>query len=180
MKKVLLTMIFVITVTITVKGQVYENNKEENTEKIPIKDRFFTGGDLGLLFGNLTYINISPLLGFKVTKRYSIGIGVNYEYLRIAKINYSASIYGGRIFNQFLIIENLFAHVEYALLNIEVQTGAFETERRWFGLPLIGGGIRQELFGNSFLDLLILYNLNDSYLLPYPNPIIRVSVNVGL
>ncbi|MBL4716779.1 MAG: hypothetical protein JKX95_09105 [Bacteroidia bacterium] len=180
MKETLLTMIVVIAVIITVNGQVYEKREEANTEKIPLKDRFYTGGDLGLLFGNLTYINISPLLGFKASKRYSIGIGINFEYVRIAKQDISTSIYGVRIFNQYLIIENLFAHIEYAMLNLEVQTGAYESERRWFGLPLIGGGMRQELFGNSFLDLLILYNLNDSYLLPYPNPIIRVSVNVGL
>ena len=152
----------------------------DKTEKIPFKDRFYTGGDLGLFFGNVTYINISPLLGFKVTKRYSLGLGVIYEYYSDNRIQFQTSIYGGRFFNQFQIIENIFAHAEYALINIGYYNSINQYERRWFGMPLIGGGLRQRIFGMSNLDLLVLFNLNDSYYLPYPNPIIRASISIGI
>lgn len=176
----LFVSILIVNFQLCYSQQKDTTKTRSKNEKIPFKDRFYTGGDVGLLLGNMTYINISPILGFKATKRYSLGFGINYEYLSISGTNLNTSIYGGRFFNQYQILQNIFAHAEYALINIGIYDSFNQYERRWFGLPLIGGGLRQNIFGLSNLDLLVLYNLNDSYYLPYPNPIIRVSVNIGI
>jgi hypothetical protein len=44
----------------------------------------------------------------------------------------------------------------------------------------VGGGIKQEIGVNSFLTLMLLYNLNETVNSPYSNPVIRVGFAVGL
>jgi hypothetical protein len=44
----------------------------------------------------------------------------------------------------------------------------------------VGGGYRQPISNRVAMDLLILFNLNDSYNSPYSNPIFRLGVGVGL
>jgi hypothetical protein len=44
----------------------------------------------------------------------------------------------------------------------------------------VGGGYRQPVSNRVAIDLLILFNLNDSYNSPYSNPIFRLGVGVGL
>ena len=51
-------------------------------ERKPFKDRIYFGGNLGLQFGNQTYIDISPLIGYKVTEKFSAGFGVTYIYYK--------------------------------------------------------------------------------------------------
>ena len=49
--------------------------KEFNT----FKERLYFGGNIGLGFGTTTYINLSPLVGCKITKQFSAGGGIVYD-----------------------------------------------------------------------------------------------------
>jgi hypothetical protein len=49
-----------------------------------------------------------------------------------------------------------------------------------FNSIFVGGGYRQPIGNRVSMDLLILFNLNDSYNSPYSNPIFRLGVGVGL
>lgn len=152
------------------------------------KDRIFTGGSFGLWFGNQTFIDISPLVGYKVTDQYVVGIGVTYIYYREKYYDilgdehiFSTSHYGGRIFNRYYITEYLFAHGEYEALSIEYFNPFPDiVERRWIGSVLLGGGYAQQMGMNSYWSILVLYNFNETLFYPYPNPIIRIGVGFGL
>ena len=43
-------------------------------------DRLYFGGNVGAWFGSTTYINVQPLGGCKVTKKFSLGGGFTYNY----------------------------------------------------------------------------------------------------
>ncbi|MBK8341129.1 MAG: hypothetical protein IPK99_14545 [Flavobacteriales bacterium] len=64
----------------------------------------------------MTNIAIEPMVGYKITKngKLSAGIGISYQYFRDNRYTpaFETSVYGGRIFTRYRIIEQLFAHAE--------------------------------------------------------------------
>jgi len=117
-------------------------------------------------------------------------------------LSFSLNIYGGRIFLRYYLstifdnfLGNLFIHTEYEYLTYtrpyvyDPKGSIFDPYFNTFSRGkevvevnslFIGGGYRQPVGGRVFLDLLILYNLNDSYNSPYSNPLFRVGFGVGL
>lgn len=138
------------------------------------------GGGLGLTFGTITYIEIAPILGYYLTDNILAGVGVNYIYYENANFNYKTSIYGGRVFGQYLFNDlPLLAHVETELINIDLFGN---NERVNITNVYVGGGFKQRLGGASYLFVLGLWNLNEtreSFFIQ-PNPTIRIGVSIGL
>jgi hypothetical protein len=157
---------------------LFSFSQEDNQQKISLKDRLFTGGNMGLQIGNPTMIDISPLIGLKITKHARVGIGATYLYYKYTDYNavYISNIYGGRVFAQHTIWKNIFAHAEYEVLNGEWVS----TARYNISSVLVGAGFRQLLFANSYLNLMLLWNLTNTYDSPYTNPVIRAGVTIGL
>ena len=149
-------------------------------------EKVYTGGGLALQFGTYTFIDISPLVGYRLTEDLSVGFGVSYKYLSDNRIKgYNSHLYGGNLFSRYVFAENFFGQVEYELINVEYFTvnGAgliTDSERKDVSYLWIGGGYRQPIGPNSYLNLMALYNLNESIYSIYPNPLYRVGFNVGL
>ncbi len=146
------------------------------------QDKLFTGGNFGLAFGTVTIIEISPLLGYKVTKEFSVGAGLTYMYFKTKSYgyNYSSSIYGGSLFTRYFILENIFAHLEYEVLNREIYDDFLrKTFRKNIPGLYIGGGYQQEAGLNSSFNVMLLWNLNQNPYSLNANPIIRAGVNIG-
>ena len=78
------------------------------------KNRFFTGGGLGLQFGTLTAVELAPTVGYIVHRMFRFGITVNFSYFRDAYFQPALSSYywGGSFFIRFYPIRRLFLHVE--------------------------------------------------------------------
>ena len=162
---------------------------QEEKEKVPFKDRIFIGGSLGLQFGSATYIDVSPLVGYNITKKLQAGIGFTYIYYKVKDPNYSynnyeTSIYGGRLFSRYYILQNLFAHAEYEILNMEVPaeiggTGNFNYIRDNITSVMVGGGYAQPIGSNAALLLMVLWNLTEEQYSPYVNPIFRIGITAG-
>ncbi|MEI7726674.1 MAG: hypothetical protein WCK09_16315 [Bacteroidota bacterium] len=115
---------------------------------------------------------------------------------------YKSNVYGGGIYLRYYLsslfdgfIGNFFAHVEYEYLSYvqPYRMSPYGTIFDPYGNPyvrgnatievnsiFVGGGYRQPLSNRVSMDLLILFNLNDSYNSPYTNPIFRLGVGVGL
>ena len=130
-----------------------------------------------------TLIDISPKLGYKITKELAAGIGATYIYIRDNRIKgfeYHSNIYGGRIFGQYQIFENVLAYTEFEVLNLETLDGfTYQLKRRNVSSFLVGGGYTQSLGENSSAVILVLWNLLDSKYSIYQNPIIRIGFNIG-
>ena len=142
-------------------------------------DRVTIGGGLGLSFGTITVIEVAPNIGYYLTENIIAGIGGRYSYYKDNVYNYSTSIYGGRVYGQYLFNNMpLLAHVEVEYVNLEWV----QNERINMTNLYVGGGFKQSLGGGSYLSILGLWNLNEtkeSYVLQ-PNPVIRVGFAIGL
>jgi hypothetical protein len=120
-------------------------------------------------------------------------------------VDFKSNVFGGRIFARYYLhslfdnaLGNIFAHVEYEYLTYTrpyVNCGQppdgsiVDLNGNWyrpgkqmmeFNSIFVGGGYSQSLGGRASLDLMILFNLNDSYNSPYTNPVFRLGFGIGL
>jgi hypothetical protein len=170
---------------------LFAQTEDDWAELRPI-DRTFFGGNFGLMFGTITNIEISPLIGYYLTPRLAAGGGIRFEYYRDKGYYapYQTTIYGGNIFSRYTIIKNLgeglniglntgiFAQVEYEALSLEKEyfEPPFNKDGRFIvHSVLVGGGLIQPVGRRSALLLTVLYNLNETARSPYSNPVLRVG-----
>lgn len=155
-------------------GQVSQSDNPPPT-KPPFKDRIYYGGDLGALFGSTTFVNVSPLVGYKITPKLSAGVGVTYQYysFRInATERFATSIYGGQAFSRYYFNRQLYLHGEYQLLNMEVfDEIGFEVRRETVPFLYGGAGYAYPLGQRSALVGMILYDFIQSRFSPYSSPL---------
>jgi len=160
-----------------VQSENSQNQKKEHGFKA---DRLFFGGGLGLQFGDIDLVSIAPEVGYRFTDKLAAGIGISYYYISTSSNGgFSTEIYGGKVFGRYLVFDNLFAHTEYEALNMETKyfnTGLSPDHKRFtVGSFLVGAGYKFGLGKNSYLNLLILWNLNETIYSPYTNPILRMN-----
>lgn len=145
------------------------------------RDKVFVGGNFGLQLGTSTFIDVSPLVGYRITPKFSAGIGATYQYFHYNDRYYDleTNVFGGRVFGRYLFTDYLFGHAEYEYLNLEAFD--FMPRRRVDVVSILGGGGYIQRFGrNSAIVAMILYNFTESLYTPYNNPVIRIGVNLGL
>ncbi|RYD80211.1 MAG: hypothetical protein EOP53_08405 [Sphingobacteriales bacterium] len=123
------------------------------------------GGNFGAQFGQVTFVDISPMVGYRATEKLTVGLGATYNYLDFrytdqygTKYRESYNIYGGRLYGQYVIYNGLFAHAEYEGLNVPDRRTNY-TERAWMTSPLIGGGYRSQIGKRSYINITALYHL---------------------
>ncbi len=146
-------------------------------KKRQISDKIFFGLGLGLQFGSVTAINISPMVGYVPVDNLYLGLKGKYEYYKYGSYHSGTSIYGGSLFGMYSFFESVAVYAEYEALSLEsvyFDPMQGDAGRFWLHSPLIGGGYIQSLGGRSKVMLLLLWNLNDGYNSYYSNPIIRV------
>ena len=155
--------------------------KEEVPQGTPglFRNRFFTGGGLGLQFGTLTAVELAPTVGFIVHRMFRFGITVNFSYYRDAYFRPALSSYywGGSFFIRFYPIRRLFLHVEIGGMN---QPYGIEHDRKWLAYPLAGIGYSQPLGNRVALTIKALWNFNNDEYSIYGNPLISIGCDVGL
>jgi len=148
------------------------------------RSRIFTGGNLGLQFGTITFVDISPLVGYWFTDQLAGGIGATYMYYKDDRYSpsYKTDVYGGRVFGRYYPIDFLFGHAEYEILSYKAIAYNFPytSERINSTNILVGGGYEQQLGEYSTFSIMVLWNLNDKPNSIYTNPIIRAGFNIGL
>jgi len=211
MKHLINTLILLITLV----SAVYEKSVAQDTMEPPHHEfwhRVSVGGNLGLQFGDVTGIVISPDIKIRMFNQFYGGIGFTYQYMRYKDyyydkpnqnfIDFRSNAYGGRVFLRYYLkdlfdnfLGNLFAHAEYEYLDF-VQPVKFDpsgtildpfnntfargNQNIEVNSLFVGAGYSQPVGGRTFLELLILYNLNDTYNSPYSNPVFRVGFGFSL
>lgn len=158
-----------------IRPQVVRPGEEEPQALL---DRMFWGGSFGLQFGTFTNISLLPVLGYRATETFWLGVGGVYHY-RSFRGNRMHN-YGGRAFAQQQVFNNFLIHGEYEQVSVEYPvynsgTGMYDFSRRYIGIPMAGLGYRQRIGERGAADILLLYNFNDSNASPYSNPIIRAG-----
>ncbi|MEA3494562.1 MAG: hypothetical protein U9R42_00820 [Bacteroidota bacterium] len=186
-KKILLLSISLSLLTFTLLAQ--EDYSREKDDKYS-NDKSFSqklnwGGGAGMQFGAKTYIEISPKVSYPITEKLYVGGGITYIYYKFdwdKLIGYGgvskSSVYGGSLFTQDMIYNNIFTHIEYEALSFEYYDVTIsDYNRQWVGSFFVGGGFRQAFGKNGYLQLMLLYNLNHQALSPYSSPWVpRISI----
>lgn len=163
-------------------SQVADNPMVKKHDEKPFNfwDRFYAGGNIGLQFGTVTFADISPLVGYKITPKLSVGVGATYQYYHYKdrNIDFTTDVYGGRVFGRYFFTDYLFGHAEYEYLNLE----AFDFQRRRVDVNSVmaGGGYFQSFGGRAGLSAMLLYNFTPSMYTPYANPIFRIGFVMGI
>jgi hypothetical protein len=165
------------------------NISAQSDASITNRDRFYFGGSFGLVLGTFTQIELSPYIGWRFTPNWSVGGGIIFQYYGSSSSygKYSTAIYGSNLFTKYTIVRDfptknlsLFAYSGYEALSLDRKyfKEGNESGRFIMNSLLIGGGLRQYLGGRSSVEILILYNINQSFLSPYNTPTIRIGFNL--
>jgi hypothetical protein len=186
MRKVSLILLFAILL-------VSANAQEESGGR---KGKFFLIPELWLSFGTSTYIELAPMVGYHVTERLALGLGPHYIYqsqkATPAFPSYQTHAYGLKGFARFSLITNaeewlpiklfseLFAHLEYEGLSLEraYYVPPYNEEGRYlYHGMLVGGGLSQRVGIYNSVSFMVLWDINESSISPYSNPIFRIGFN---
>ncbi len=152
---------------------------ESEAKKSKLKDKIYYTGNIGLSLGNNTNIMINPLIGYRVTEKYSAGIGINYQY--VSNTVTDIHVYGGSVFNRYILTPEIFAHAEYETLTYKSDIiGEGTSGATTFPALLVGGGYRQSLGQRVSASAMILYDVLQHENSIYPdNIVLRGGVNLG-
>ena len=160
------------------------------------KGKLFLVPEFGLSFGSSTYIEISPMIGYHVMDRLTVGVGPHYIYQKqkVAPsypVDFESHVFGMRAFGRFALIthaeefiplnlfSDLFVHVEYEGMSLEKDIYHYQggEGRFLYHSILVGGGINQRLGPYNSVSLMMLWDINESTTSPYANPIFRIGFN---
>lgn len=147
------------------KGDV-EITKESN-----FLDRVYVGGGFGLSGGTWgTSVSLSPIVGYMVSSRFSVGVGATYQFYKYKDtyFDYQDNRYGGSVFARMNLFRQIFAYGEYSFLNYSVN-GDASNRRTVDRLPL-GLGFSQSLGPRSSFNMIAAYDMLYEFNGPYASP----------
>ncbi len=156
----------------------------QDESKPLLKDKLYTGGNIGLSgnFSNYFSFRISPLLGLKLTPKIYTGVGLEYSYTSDKRYTpkVSANDYGTRIFTQYNILPQFFAHAEYACYSYDSYYLNIKSDRVFVPYLLLGGGYRKQINSRSFFSLRVLFDVIQDGYSPYEPGQPYISVGFGI
>ncbi len=181
-KIVLITLICFLFINTGLSQDEYDDFYYEEGKEQSFKDRLFFGGNFGLSFSNnISYIEVSPLIGFWVTDELAVGTGPIYQYYKNEYYKLKLNIYGGRVYSRYILFRNFFIHAEEQLTfnKYDLTTGQTTDDNNVKAVNdlLVGGGLRMPIGQRSSINLVLLYNLTESDYSLNSNPVIRVDFN---
>ena len=214
MKKIL-TVLILLSFAFSIHAQeVYNSSGRRTATRSKLAkgfdpNRIIFGGGIAFGFGNNSLVlGASPVIGYRITNRFSAGVGIGYLYSRIKDevILYDPTINGPRaypfksslfypsIWTRFLITQNLFLHAEFEYDFQSVKYYDYDSDpvSPTVNHPilikdniqsqalLLGGGFRQPITTNTSLTGILLYDVLQQKYSPYKNRLdFRIGVTVG-
>lgn len=193
MKNILLFAVFVVLPGAAVFGQQMDTLRVDTTQAVqmlvpeapkgPVENKVFYGGTLGLSFGDYFRLAVTPMVGYKLSPRVSLGLKVQYEYTvdsRYAQ-EVTSHNYGGSVFARYRIHPKVYVHAEFAEMSYKYASGNFTSERQWVPFILLGGGFVQPVSASTALFVEVLFDVLQDDKSPYAawTPWISVGVGVG-
>lgn len=192
MKRLLLCFLLLTAVQL-VHAQYY---KTDTTGKKRFDgSRLIIGGSLGLAFGDYTNINISPLVGYRISQLFAAGLAINAQYGSERFRDYYGntgqrnqySIFGGGVWGRVYPLDFLFIHIQPEYNHVNLKSTYYDTDPKTvvkdnYGVPslLMGGGYTQPVGGGAAFSIMALYDVLQDSRSPYQNGLIlRVGASLG-
>lgn len=151
-------------------------------ERHPLGNNLFWGGNLGLSFGDVNYVEVSPLVGKFFSPKFSAGGSLIYRHRRDKRYqqDITTNDYGGSLFGRYHLTQVVFAQAEYEHLQYEYFDYTFTKQRDSANSVFVGGGFNAPLSSNATFFAVTLYNLNHDESSPYDFPwVVRLGIGVG-
>lgn len=150
----------------------------------PFQGRLFWGGMVGLGFGDVEYLELSPMLGYRFTPRFFGGAQVTYRHSSFDYLgeDQSTNDWGGDLFASYTVWRNVFATAEYEYLRFEFYPAPGVKVEDSFSSFFVGGGYAQPMGSHASFLVSALYNLSysDNEPGPYGSPLIfRAGIGIG-
>ena len=155
------------------------NLNAQSLKGVPVKDRLFFGGSLGASFGQYTYVELSPVVGYRVTEKLHAGVGITYMYYNDKYWHYEESVYGGNVFARYFFMESVFGIVQGGALRGNGINEMGQIEKMTIPNLWLGVGYAQRLGGNGALMFSLLYDIIDDRNSFYQNPLIQIGFGFG-
>jgi len=153
------------------RDEDYANSSATSTskkEKEPMKNRWVLGGNFGGFIGQVSFVQLNPMLGYKLTENLTTGVGLNY--ILAGSQSVTMNIVGGSVWSRYKILPNLYVHSEFEHLQISAKILGNEAYRATAPVFMVGGGYLQGNFGVT-----VLYDFIQDPDSPYQTPIIRIG-----
>jgi hypothetical protein len=193
MKRLLLCFLLLIAVQL-VHAQYY---KTDTTSKKGFDaSRLIIGGSLGLAFGDYTNINVSPLVGYRISQLFAAGLAINAQYGSERFRDYYGntgqrnqySIFGGGVWGRVYPLDFLFIHIQPEINHVSLKSTYYDTDPKTIvkdsysvSSLLMGGGYSQPIGGRAAFSIMALYDVLQDSRSPYQNGLIlRVGASLGL
>jgi hypothetical protein len=193
-RKILLAIFLTVSLAQFASAQYTRPVEEDVPEKKGFDpQRLFFGGNFGLTFGNFTFINVSPVVGYRLTDKFSAGTQINFIY-QSNKISYASNVYdkseyayvGLGVFGRFNPVKFLLINVQPEMNYIWGKTkyvsvsNTYEQKQEGKFVPsvLVGAGAAIPTGGRGALIAMIQYDLVQNDLSPYgKNPFFSFGFN---
>ena len=145
--------------------------KEVNMDSGPsFLDRVYTGGGFGFSStSNETFLSLSPLAGYMITRKLSVGLGITYQYYNNSFYNADDHRYGGKVFVMQMLVYQFFLYGEYNFINLNPQPWQESFPRETYTRTMLGGGFSQPL-GRASFNVIAAYDLSHNNSSPYASP----------
>jgi hypothetical protein len=170
------TLITALTVLLTFSGRDHLHAQIEPTRGAWM-DHVGIGGNLGLRFGDVTYIEVSPIAGYRLGPFLMPGIGGSYRFYKDRFSTRGINLWGASAWVRAYPLPMIFAYAEH-----EELYGAFDpyfpNQKYFIGTNFVGAGYSQEL-GAASSYVMVLFAINQDNYAIYQNPVIRVGFMFG-
>ncbi len=167
----------------TLVNQEEQNSTQPEKESKFNKSKLYYGGYLNLSFGSYTRIGIEPLVGYKVTPKFSIGGKLSYNYIKDKRYTqeYTTNNFGFSLFTRYRVVPRIYGHAEFSSINYELFYTDGSSKREWVPFLFLGGGYSQPITKNSWLTAEVLFDVLQNENSPYKNwePFFSIGVGVG-
>jgi hypothetical protein len=158
----------------------------EGTKKSPFADKLYYGGNLGGGFSTgYSLFLIQPIVGYKVTDNFSVGVDPLYIYssqtyevsngVKTFNRELTNHVIGPGVFARYNVIENIFAYTEYQGISFKTPVydkykADFVDKTFWNNNLYLGGGYSSNGSGSGTYIMLIYNVLYDAQNTFYGRP----------
>jgi hypothetical protein len=186
-------MMMMAALLLAVAPMMAQEKDTANAKKGFQKENIFFGGNFGLTFGDYTFINISPQVGYRFNNYLAAGFGVNAQYASIKERDFfgnaarkvSQGVAGLNVFGRVYPIRQLMLQIQPEA-NYIFGKQTFYNPREEYRIDaeivpsLLGGAGVVLPSGKSAFIIAVYYDLLRDERSPYGSkPFISFGYNIG-
>ncbi len=154
------------------------------------QSKVYYGGNIGFNFWNdYFYLSVQPLIGYKVSPKFSVGGKLSYSYINDKRVDpsFDSHNFGGSAFARYRVTPQIYMHSEFVyasfdqISGFDFQKNEWNSIRVWVPFLLLGGGLSQHVGPNVWLFAEVLFDVIQDSNSPYKkwDPFVSFGAGVG-